>query len=101
MTSILRAALFAVAFAFAPWAFAASAKATFAGGCFWCVEEAFEKVPGVVAAVSGYAGGKTRTPTYEQVSSGTTGHAEVVQVEFDPAKVTYAKLLEVFWHNID
>ena len=84
-----------------PTSYAATAKATFAGGCFWCVEEAFEKVPGVTAAVSGYMGGKTKNPTYEQVSTGGSGHAEVVQVEFDPAKVTYAKLLDVFWKNID
>ena len=65
------------------------------------MEEAFEKVPGVTAAVSGYMGGKTRNPTYESISTGSTGHAEVVQVEYDPAKVTYARLLEVFWKNID
>src|SRR4051812_49822183 len=76
-------------------------KATFAAGCFWCTEEAFEKVPGVTAAVSGYMGGKTRNPTYEQVSSGMSGHAEVVQVTFDPAKVSYEKLLDVFWVNHD
>ncbi len=79
----------------------ATAKATFAGGCFWCMEEAYEKVPGVKAVVSGYMGGKTKNPTYEQVSSGRTGHAEVVQVEYDPSKVSYAKLVEVFWRNID
>jgi peptide-methionine (S)-S-oxide reductase len=79
----------------------ATAKATFAGGCFWCVEEAFDKVPGVRATVSGYMGGKTRNPTYQSISTGTTGHAEVVQVEYDPAKVSYAQLLEVFWRNID
>jgi peptide-methionine (S)-S-oxide reductase len=79
----------------------AQAKATFAGGCFWCVEEAFEKVPGVSAAVSGYMDGKTKNPTYEQVSSGMTGHTEVVEVTYDPAKVTYEKLLEAFWLNHD
>ena len=78
-----------------------TAKATFAGGCFWCVEEAFDKVPGVVATISGYMGGKTRNPTYEQVSSGRTGHTEVVQIEYDPKRVTYDKLLDVFWRNID
>jgi peptide-methionine (S)-S-oxide reductase len=77
------------------------ATATFAGGCFWCVEEAFEKVPGVVSAVSGYMDGKTQKPTYEQVSSGMTGHTEVVEVKFDPAKVSYEKLLDVFWINHD
>jgi peptide-methionine (S)-S-oxide reductase len=77
------------------------AKATFAGGCFWCVEEAFEKVPGVVSAVSGYIDGRTQNPTYEQVSSGATGHTEAVEVTFDPRRVSYEKLLEVFWLNHD
>lgn len=77
------------------------AKATFAGGCFWCMEPPFDKLPGVVSTTSGYAGGQEKNPTYEQVSAGVTGHAEVVQVLYDPSKVTYAKLLEVFWHNID
>jgi len=75
--------------------------ATFALGCFWCGEEAFEKVPGVVSAVSGYTGGRTPNPTYEMVSSGVTGHAEAVQVTFDPAKVSYEKLLDTFWLNHD
>jgi peptide-methionine (S)-S-oxide reductase len=79
----------------------ATAKATFAGGCFWCMEEAFDKVPGVIATTSGYMGGQTKNPTYEQISTGRTGHAEVVQVEFDPSKVTYEKLLDAFWRNID
>jgi peptide-methionine (S)-S-oxide reductase len=76
-------------------------KATFAGGCFWCTEEAFEKVPGVTGAVSGYMGGKVKNPSYEQVSTGRTGHTEVVEVTFDPAKVSYDKLLETFWLNHD
>jgi peptide-methionine (S)-S-oxide reductase len=76
-------------------------KATFAAGCFWCTEEAFEKVPGVVEAVSGYTGGKVKNPSYEQVSSGRTGHTEAVQVTYDPAKVSYEKLLETFWLNHD
>jgi peptide-methionine (S)-S-oxide reductase len=76
-------------------------KAAFAGGCFWCTEEAFEKVPGVISAVSGYMGGKVKNPTYEQVSTGRTGHTEVVEVTFDPAKVSYDKLLDVFWVNHD
>jgi peptide-methionine (S)-S-oxide reductase len=76
-------------------------KAAFAGGCFWCTEEAFEKVPGVISAVSGYMGGKTQRPTYDQVSRGVTGHTEVVEVTFDPAKVSYDKLLDVFWLNHD
>jgi len=77
------------------------AKATFAGGCFWCMEEALDKVEGVVSTTSGYTGGRTKDPTYEDVSSGITGHAESVEVLYDPAKVSYAQLLEVFWHNID
>jgi peptide-methionine (S)-S-oxide reductase len=76
-------------------------KAIFAMGCFWCAEEAFEKVPGVIDATSGYVGGKVKNPSYEQVSSGMTGHAEAVQVTFDPAKVSYEKLLDVFWLNHD
>ena len=76
-------------------------KAIFAAGCFWCTEEAFEKVPGVLSAVSGYVGGTVKNPTYEQVSSGRTGHAEAVEVTFDPAKVSYEKLLDVFWVNHD
>ena len=85
----------------APAAKPATAKATFAGGCFWCVEEIYDKVPGVISTVSGYMGGVQKNPTYEQVSSGRTGHAEVVQVEYDPSKVTYARLVDIFWRNID
>ena len=77
------------------------AKATFAGGCFWCVEEAFDKVAGVTSVTSGYIGGNGQNPTYEEVSNGGTGHAEAVEVVYDPGKVGYAKLLDVFWHNID
>ena len=77
------------------------AKATFAGGCFWCMEPPFDKLPGVVATISGYTGGTKANPTYEEVSSGTTGHAESVDVVYDPKKVTYEQLLEVFWHNVD
>jgi len=77
------------------------AKAVFAGGCFWCAETAFEGLPGVKSVVSGFAGGSELNPTYEQVSSGRTGHAESVEITFDPAVITYAKLLDVFWHNID
>ncbi|MBA3759789.1 MAG: peptide-methionine (S)-S-oxide reductase MsrA [Gemmatimonadales bacterium] len=77
------------------------AKATFAGGCFWCVEEAFDKVAGVTSVTSGYIGGNGKNPTYDEVSGGGTGHAEAVEVVFDPGKVGYAKLLDVFWHNID
>ncbi len=75
--------------------------ATFAGGCFWCMEPPFEKLDGVSSVTSGYTGGRVANPTYEQVSDGGTGHAEAVQIVFDPKKVSYAKLLEVFWHNID
>jgi peptide-methionine (S)-S-oxide reductase len=75
--------------------------AIFAGGCFWCMEEAFEKVDGVVSVTSGYTGGTVARPTYEQVSSGTTGHAESVEVKYDPRKITYSLLLDVFWHNVD
>ena len=76
-------------------------KAIFAAGCFWCTEAAFQDVPGVTAAVSGYTGGKLKNPSYEQVSSGLTGHAEAVEVTFDPSKVSYDKLLDVFWVNHD
>lgn len=77
------------------------AKAYFAGGCFWCMEEAFEKVDGVLDAVSGYMGGTVKNPSYEQVSAGQTGHAESVEVRYDPTKVTYTQLLEAFWRNVD
>jgi len=76
-------------------------KATFAGGCFWCMEPPYDALPGVVSTISGYMGGSKVNPTYEEVSRGTTGHTEVVQVTYDPSKVTYEKLLEVFWVNID
>jgi peptide-methionine (S)-S-oxide reductase len=79
----------------------ARAVATFGGGCFWCMEPPYDKLSGVISTTSGYMGGKTRNPTYEQVVSGTTGHTEVVQVEYDPEKVSYATLLEVFWRNVD
>ena len=77
------------------------ATATFAGGCFWCVEEALDKLPGVVSSVSGYIGGAKKKPTYEEVSTGRTGHTEAVQVKYDPAKVTYERLLQQFWINHD
>ncbi len=76
-------------------------KATFAGGCFWCMEEPFDKLKGVISVTVGYTGGHTENPTYEEVSSGTTGHAESVEILYDPAQIGYAKLLDVFWHNID
>jgi peptide-methionine (S)-S-oxide reductase len=75
--------------------------ATFAGGCFWCMEHPFDELPGVVSVTSGYTGGTKRNPTYEEVSAGGTGHAESVQVVYDPARISYASLLERFWHNID
>lgn len=78
-----------------------SAVATFAGGCFWCMEHPFDRIDGVLETVVGYMGGHRVDPTYEQVSSGTTGHAEVVQIRFDPERVSYDRLLEVFWRNID
>jgi methionine-S-sulfoxide reductase len=74
-------------------------KATFGAGCFWGVEETFRKIDGVTSAAVGYAGGRTENPTYEDVCSHETGHAEVVEIEFDPAKVSYRQLLEVFWSN--
>jgi peptide-methionine (S)-S-oxide reductase len=78
-----------------------TAKAVFAGGCFWSVELLFDKVDGVVSTVSGFTGGTKKNPTYDEVVTGTTGHAEAVQVTYDPKKVSYEKLLDVFWHNID
>jgi peptide-methionine (S)-S-oxide reductase len=75
--------------------------AIFAGGCFWCTESDFDKVKGVISTTSGFAGGHTVNPTYEQVSAGGTGYAESVKVEYDPKQVTYTKLLDYFWHNID
>ncbi len=78
-----------------------AAVATFAGGCFWCMEGPFEQLDGVYAVTSGYTGGTTVNPTYEDVSSGKTGHAEAVQITYDPAKVTYEQLLDVFWRQID
>ena len=75
--------------------------ATFAGGCFWCMEPPFDKLDGVISTTSGYIGGHTENPTYEEVSAGITGHAEAVEVVYDPARVTYAELLGVFWPNID
>jgi len=77
------------------------AKATFAGGCFWCMESPFDELRGVVSTTSGYTGGHHANPTYEEVSAGRTGHAEAVQVVYDPAVVSYERLLEVFWHNVD
>jgi len=78
-----------------------TARATFAGGCFWCMEPPFEKIPGVASVTSGYTGGQKVNPSYEEVSAGGTGHAESVDIVYDSAKVTYSQLLDVFWHNVD
>ena len=80
---------------------ASRASAVFAGGCFWCLETAFEDQPGVLAAVSGYAGGTKKNPKYEEVGMGLTGHAESVEVTYDPARTSYTALLDLFWHNVD
>src|SRR5262245_56100648 len=76
-------------------------KATFAGGCFWCMQPPFEHLDGVLKTTVGYTGGSAVNPTYEQVSAGGTGHAESIEIEYDPSKISYSKLLDVFWHNID
>jgi peptide-methionine (S)-S-oxide reductase len=98
-------ALLALAFAALTTPIAAqtpqTASVILAGGCFWCMEPPYDKTDGVIATISGYSGGKTANPTYEQVSAGSTGHIEVVKVEYDPAKVSYEKLLDIFWRNID
>ena len=80
---------------------AGMAVATFAGGCFWCMEPPYDALPGVISTTSGYMGGTRKNPSYEEVSSGATGHAEVVQVVYDPKRVSYEKLLETFWKNVD
>jgi len=92
---------FLSSFMAAPLRAAETKSAIFAGGCFWCVEEAFDMVPGVLATTSGYSGGSVQNPTYRQVAGGGTGHYEVVKVDYDPAKVSYDKLLAAFWRNID
>jgi peptide-methionine (S)-S-oxide reductase len=80
---------------------AKTATATFAGGCFWCMEPPYDKLPGVLKTTVGYTGGQTKDPSYEEVSAGGTGHAESVEIVFDPSRVSYEKLLDVFWHNVD
>jgi peptide methionine sulfoxide reductase msrA/msrB len=103
-SNIIHAALFIVIVLLMQSSLFAETKldtATFAGGCFWCMESPFEKLDGVTEVISGYTGGKKENTTYEEVSAGTTGHAEAIQVIYDPAKVTYAKLLDVFWRQID
>jgi peptide-methionine (S)-S-oxide reductase len=82
-------------------AHAASEKAIFAGGCFWCMEAPFDKLSGVISVTPGYTGGQKKNPTYAEVSAGGTGHAEAVQIIFDPSRISYSALLTVFWHNID
>jgi peptide-methionine (S)-S-oxide reductase len=104
LASVAAATLLALFAAFAgaqTGAPASTAKATFAGGCFWCVESDFDKVPGVLSTTSGYTGGTVANPTYEQVSSKLTGHAEAVEIVFDPSRVSYEKLVEHFWRTID
>ncbi len=98
---VLLAYLAAASAAFAQSTPPVTAKATFAGGCFWCVEADFDKVDGVISTTSGYIGGKVANPSYQQVSRGGTGHAEAVEIVYDPTKVSYEKLLNVFWRNID
>lgn len=82
-------------------AVAQTERATFAGGCFWCMEAPFDKLPGVISVTAGYTGGSLKNPTYQQVSAGGSGHAEAVQIIFNPSKISYPTLLQVFWHNID
>ena len=97
-------AVLASLFGLGPGALAAEKRlemAIFAGGCFWCVEADFDKVPGVLKTISGYNGGKTKNPDYQQVTAGGTGHREAVEITYDPAKVTYEALLEVFWRSVD
>jgi peptide-methionine (S)-S-oxide reductase len=108
-SAVLFAGLFAAPVAAADGAFgrpappppAGMAVATFAGGCFWCMEGPFDDTPGVVSTTSGYTGGSKEAPTYEEVSSGRTGHAESVRVVYDPEKVSYERLLDIFWRNVD
>ena len=99
--NLIRSLLAATLLSATTLAQAATASAVFAGGCFWCIEADFEKLPGVLSVESGYTAGKTANPTYEQVSAGRTGHTEAVRVNYDPAKVAYAQLVEYFWRHID
>ena len=103
----MRAKAFAVAVATAGLALAARATpaetawATFAGGCYWCMEEPFEKLPGVISVRAGWAGGEKANPKYEDITSGKSGYAEAVEIEYDPSRITYEQLLDTYWHNID
>lgn len=101
MRSTVACWLVLAALAAAVPAAAGEERATFAGGCFWCMEPPYDELEGVISTTSGYAGGRVPNPTYEQVSGGGTGHAEVVQVVYDPEVVSYKKLLEVYWRNVD
>ena len=101
MRRLLMGVIVILAAAGASAARAEQAVAIFAGGCFWCVESDFDKVPGVLSTTSGYTGGKTKNPTYNQVSAGDTGHTEAVRISYDPAKVTYRQLLDFFWRHHD
>jgi peptide-methionine (S)-S-oxide reductase len=101
MHPYLRALLLTALLTAPPLQAAEAQTATFAGGCFWCVEEAFDKVDGVLSTTSGYANGNIKNPSYEQVSSGYSGFVESLQVSYDPQRVSYEKLLDVFWHNHD
>ena len=91
--------LYLLLFSISTWA--ATSLATFAGGCFWCMEPPFDKLDGVLKTTSGYTGGHTIDPSYQQVSAGTTGHTEAIQIEFDSSRISYQELLAVFWKNID
>jgi len=99
--TFVAACLFAAALGGASAQAPKTATAIFAGGCFWCTEADFDKVAGVISTTSGYLNGKTKNPTYKEVSAGGSGHVEAVEVVYDPAKVTYAKLLDAFWRSID
>jgi len=101
VATAMLAGLATVARADTPEATGRTETATFAGGCFWCMQPPFDATPGVIKTTVGYTGGHVDDPTYEQVSAGGTGHAESIQIEFDPSKVSYEQLLQIFWHNID
>ncbi len=101
LITLIRAVVTATLLSAATLAQAATASAVFAGGCFWCIEADFEKLAGVLGVESGYTAGQTKNPTYESVSEGITGHTEAVRVNYDPAKVSYAQLVEYFWRHID
>ncbi len=98
---MIKKGLFLLMLTISTLATAQTKEAIFAGGCFWCLEADFDKLPGVVQTISGYDGGESKNPTYEQVSSGTTNYVESVKVVFDPSKVSYEKILDYFWHHID